>query len=546
MDDQSEQPGWETSPGTGALLTANASAPVFHYDLSAALAGDDRARMFSMPGRRVAVIDIGSNSGRVVVLQIAERGVLEVIDELRAPLRLARALDHDGRLTTGGFETVLDAMGDFVALAKGQGAEEIRAVGTFAMREAKNGGVLAELIRERFGVEVEIVDGYREARFGFTGAVYGIDVTDGLSIDIGGGSLQVVRFRDRAPEYAWTFPFGALRLTDQFIQNDPPKNGELRALRRLLREAFAEAGLPRLGPGEALVGTGGTIRNIGKIDLRRAVYPVNRLHGYRVGRDRVRRMARALARIDATRRAATPGLNAGRADSIVAGAIAVDEVMELVGATELHVSGQGLREGAIRGMVSEALPPPDAVRAASIRSLCSSFERWNRPHAERRAQLARELFDALMPSADPLLREALDHAAQVIDVGATIDVYNRHARAADLVLDSDLQGFSHRAIVAVAALLLLAERPGANLKQYRPIVETLSAEELASAATLLDLADQIERRSPPSELVQAAVVVSNDAVEVRAPVSRWWLGRDAAERFRATFARDLAIVSALD
>ena len=107
-----------------------------------------------MPGRRVAVIDIGSNSGRVVVLQIAERGVLEVIDELRAPLRLARAMDHDGRLTNQAFETTLDAMGDFVALAHGQGAEEIRAVGTFAMREAKNGGVLAELIRERFGLTV--------------------------------------------------------------------------------------------------------------------------------------------------------------------------------------------------------------------------------------------------------------------------------------------------------------------------------------------------------------------------------------------------------
>ncbi len=496
-----------------------------------------------MSGRRVAIIDIGSNSGRVVVLQIAERGVLEVIDELRAPLRLARTLDHDGRLTNQAFETTLDAMGDFVALARGQGAEDIRAVGTFAMREAQNGGVLAELIRERFGVSVEIVDGYREARFGFVGAVYGIDVNDGLSVDIGGGSLQIVRFRDRAPDYAWTFPFGALRLTDGFLASDPPKNGEVRALRKHIREALREAGVPQLAEGEALVGTGGTIRNLAKIDLRRERYPMSRLHGYEVPRDGVRRISRFLARVDAARRAAVPGLNSSRADSIVAGAIAVDEVMQFVGAGTLHVSGQGLREGVIRGMVSEALPPPEVVRAASIRALCRSFSRWNQPHAERRAQLAVSLFDTLMPQGSVLLREAVEHAAQVIDVGATIDVYNRHARAADVVIDSDLQGFSHRMLVAIASLLLLAERPGVSLKAYRPITDALPAEELAAAAAVLDLADQVERRSPPDADAQSTVVRRDGVLEVHAPVSRWWRGQERAVRFEAAFGLQLEIHS---
>lgn len=499
-----------------------------------------------MSRRRVAVIDIGSNSGRVVVLQDGERGVLEVVDELRAPLRLARALDYDGRLNNRAFETVLDAVGDFVALARGQGAEEIRAVGTFAMREAKNGGVLAELIRERFGVTVEIVDGYREAHFGFVGAVYGIDVTDGLSVDIGGGSLQLVRFRDRAPDYAWTFPFGALRLTDAFIQNDPPKNGEVRALRKHIREALTESGLPQLLEGEALVGTGGTIRNLAKIDLRKRRYPLGRLHAYEVSRDGVRRVARAMARLDTAARASTPGLNSSRADSFVAGAIAVDEVMEFVGAGSLHVSGQGLREGVIRGAVSEALPPPDAVRAASIRSLCRAFYRWDEPHAERRSRLAVALFDALMPEADPRLREALDHAAQVIDVGATIDVYNRHARAADVVIDSDLQGFSHPMLVAVASLLLLAERPSANLKAFRPIIDELPEDDLGRAAAILDLADQVERRSPPSLIGEPSVLVDDDTVEVRAPVLHWWRGQESAARFRDTFGRDLSISSVLE
>ena len=501
--------------------------------------------MSPMLGERVAVIDIGSNSGRVVVLEVGERGTLEVIDELRAPLLLARALDHDGRLTHLGFERTIEAVADFVALARGQGAGEIRAVGTFAMREAKNGKVLAELIRERFGVPVEIVDGYREAHFGFAGAVYGVDVTDGLSLDVGGGSLQLVRFRNRAPEHAWTFPFGALRLTDGFFRGDPPKPSEVRALRSHLRAALADAHVPTLASGEALVGTGGTIRNLAKMDLRRRRYPLSRLHGYLVPHAGVRRAARGLARIDAAARAAVPGLNSSRADSIAAGAIAVDEVMSFVGAQEMHVSGQGLREGVIRGAVLEMLPEPAVVRAASIRSLCGEFRRWSRPHSDRRSQLAVALFDAVMPDAAPRLRECLHHAAQVIDVGATIDVYNRHSRAADVVLDSDLQGFSHSQLAAVAALLLLAERPGVSLKMLRPLVDELPFAELAGAAALLDLADQVERRSPPDVFRDAVVERVDGAVVLHAAVSRWWRAAECRQRFDDTFGLELRVVSEL-
>lgn len=495
-----------------------------------------------MAGRRVAVIDIGSNSGRVVVLEQHEDGVLDVIDELRAPLRLARALDAEGRLTAEAFTTTLAALGDFVALARGQGAAEIRGVGTFAMREAVNGGVLAQLVRERFGVPVEIVDGQREAHFGFAGAVYGIDTEHGLCVDIGGGSLQIVQFHHRTAERAWTFPFGALRLTDQFIASDPPRSSDLRLLRRHVRRALRAAGVPQLGEGEALVGTGGTIRNLAKIDVRRGLSPVGRLHGYVVSRAGIRRILRNLVRVDAAQRAAISGLNSGRADSIVAGATAVDAVMEYLGAGGITVSGQGLREGVIRATLLESLPPAESVRRSSVRALCHAFIRWNEPHADRRARLAVALFDALAPDGDPALREALHHAAQVIDVGATIDVYNRHQRSADVVLESDLQGFSHRLLVATAAVLRLAERPGVSLKALRPFIDEFSPDALEATAALLALADEVERRSPPDAEGQPRVSLEDGVLRVEAPVSEWWRAEEAAARIDRDFRRRLEVV----
>ena len=497
-----------------------------------------------MAGRRVAVIDVGSNSGRVVVLEQSEDGVLEVIDELRAPLRLARALDFEGRLTPEAFDTTIQAIGDFVALAHGQGAEEIRAVGTFAMREAQNGGVLVELIRERFDVHIEIVDGQREARFGFAGAVYGIDVEDGLSVDIGGGSLQIVEFRERTALRAWTFPFGALRLTDQFIISDPPKQTEIRLLRRHIRRALSLAGVPALAEGQLLVGTGGAIRNLAKIDLRRRSSPVQRLHGYMLERPRLRRSIQAMTRVDTAKRASIVGLNSSRADSIVAGSLAVDTVMRYVGAEQLAVSGQGLREGLIRATLLETLPPPEAVRRSSIRSLCRAFIRWNQPHADRRAHLAVSLFDLLLPDGDSMLREAIEHAAQVIDVGATIDVYNRHQRSADVILESDLQGFDHRMLVAISAILRLAERPETSLKVLRPIVDTIDAEALEAAAAILELADEIERRSPPQALGSSRVTLRGDQIQITAPVSAWWSPATSVERFASVFGVGLEVSSA--
>lgn len=501
---------------------------------------DERASMGAMP-RRLAVIDLGSNSGRVVVLEAGEDGALDIIDEMRAPLRLARALDHEGRFTAEAFDRVIATVGDFLAVARGQGAQEIRAVGTFAMREAGNGGVLAEVLRQRFGVEVEVIDGPTEARYGFAGAVYGIDVRDGLCVDIGGGSLQVTRFVARRPERLWTFPFGGLRLAERFIASDPPKPAELRTLRREVRAALRSAGVPALLPGESLVGTGGTVRNLAKLDLRRINHPVSRLHGYEMDRARLSRILGSLATLTVARRAAVPGLTSGRADSIVPGGLALDAVMGLVGAESLHVSGQGLREGVVRGLWDGRLPSPEVVRRSSVRALCRRFSRWSEPHARRRARTALALWDALAPRGDARLREALEHAAQVIDVGATIDVYNRHERSSEVVLESDLQGFSHALLAATSAILRLAERPGTSLKPYRPLIDGFAVDGLEAAGTVLALADEIERRWPNGDDREASVTVAEGVVRVIAPVSPWWRSDGIVDRVRRAFDADLLV-----
>src|SRR5213076_2667011 len=158
--------------------------------------------------------------------------------------------------------------------------EQTVAVATAAVREASNGDELIQRARSELGIPVEIADGEEEARLGFLGAVHGLPIEHGIVLDVGGGSLQLVHFRDRQLQRSWSLKLGALRLSDRFLRSDPPSRGEMRALKQHVYELLEAAGVSTLLADERMVGTGGTVRNVAKIDRRvQGDYPISRLHG---------------------------------------------------------------------------------------------------------------------------------------------------------------------------------------------------------------------------------------------------------------------------
>ena len=173
-----------------------------------------------MAGKPLAVIDVGSNSGRVVVLRL-HGAHIEILADARAPLRLAAEL-KDGKLRSAAIERTVAAMRDFRAIAEAAGVTRIAAVATSAVREASNRDDLIQAIASEVGIDVDIIDGEEEARFSFLGAVYGLAIENGCLVDIGGGSVEVSRFKDRELQESWTLPLGALRLSKRFLQTDPP------------------------------------------------------------------------------------------------------------------------------------------------------------------------------------------------------------------------------------------------------------------------------------------------------------------------------------
>ena len=185
-------------------------------------------------------------------------------------------------------ERALEALRDFDAIARGAGARRTFAVATAAMRDAANGPDLIERVRRELGIEIQIIDGEREALYGLRGGISGLPVENGLFFDVGGGSMQVTRFRARRLVQAWSFPLGSLRLSGAFLASDPPTRGRDPApCATTCGDVLAAIGPQLLGSGEMLVGTGGTVRNLAKIDRRQREYPITRVHGYALEQPRL-------------------------------------------------------------------------------------------------------------------------------------------------------------------------------------------------------------------------------------------------------------------
>jgi exopolyphosphatase/guanosine-5'-triphosphate,3'-diphosphate pyrophosphatase len=392
----------------------------------------------------IAVVDLGSNSGRVSVFRPTSLGHLEILADARAPLRLAHDINEQGRIGDEAIERIIDAVRDFLAVASGAGAARIVAAATSAIREAENGSEVVDRIEAETGLRVDVVEGDREAAYAFHGAVHGLAVEDGLLFDVGGGSMELSRFVDRGMVRAWTLPLGSLRLSDRFVTTDPPSDEEISTLRKFVRETLEDAGLPSLGPDERLVGTGGTVRNLARVDERRHRHFIPHLHGYTLPGDRLAQVTGLLLARKAAKRRSTPGLNADRVDSIVGGAVAVEGLVEHVGASDVLVSAQGLREGAALAALGYGVMDPSAVRGASLAALAERFTTWDQDRARRRAEIAERLRETLVPDATGDDREALAEAATVLDIGRALDYYDRFEEAATVLLGADLAGYSHR------------------------------------------------------------------------------------------------------
>ena len=467
--------------------------------------------------RYTAVIDIGSGSARAVVMQVNQGGGIEIVAQQRVTLNLMSHVRSDGYLDAKGVVSTLDALEDFALVARAYGIETIHAVATAALRESGNAETITDAAHQRFGVPLRIIDGSDEAAYCFVGAIHGLRTNDGLLADIGGGSTELVRFRDRELVSSASLPLGSLRIANQFDLADLPSESSVHAAYEHVRTVLYEAGVEPLEDGATLVGSGGSVRLLSRLDRGREPYPIIKLHGYEIGADALADQVAQMSAMSRTERAGTPGMNPERSHSVIGGAVVTHALMQHLGTDRLLVSGQGLREGLARHPDPPAecervrLPGLGSVRSESLEDLVSRFAPRFGQRGERRAELAGRIADAVWQGGNRQVTNSLRCAARLLDIGNAVDYYNRLNRTASIIVRTDLPGFTHGESAQIAATLLAAEFD--TLPRRFRQSRLLSAAELRliqQAAAILVAADELDGRLPQGTAANVVTIGRED------------------------------------
>lgn len=261
-----------------------------------------------------------------------------------APLKLIRHIGADGRLSQVAIRATVEALTRFREQALALGAQSIEAVATSAVRDAANQDDLLTAVRA-IGVDIRILDGESEGVCAVVSAVNSLPFTEGFVVDQGGGSLQIAQVVTRRARQVVSLPLGALRLTDRFFLADPPDAASITALRRHLESEFALLPWFNTASGGLLVGVGGSLRAIAKIDRRMRGSAGQGAHGYVLSLDGIEAVWELTSRVPALSRAAIPGLAAHRVETVAAAALTYRTLLLAGGVRSITVSAHGIREG---------------------------------------------------------------------------------------------------------------------------------------------------------------------------------------------------------
>ncbi|MGQ0767123.1 MAG: Ppx/GppA phosphatase family protein [Gemmatimonadota bacterium] len=404
----------------------------------------------SRPARsvRLGAIDIGSNSIRMIVADVTPDGRIRVIDEMKAAPRLGSGVDMNGILSEPSMRHAIEALQRMTTLARQHGVMKLDAVATSAVRDAANGRGFLDNVRRESGLRVRVLDGEDEARFAFRSALAHFDLARSRTVvmDIGGGSLELAMCADGLLERLVSLPFGAIRMTEQFLGSHPSRK-DLRKLRKHVRGDLREALPIKDWRGAQLIASGGTFTNLAGIHLyRRGSGSVaGKVHGTHVPREELEHIIDLLHGSSGEERQQIRGLNPGRADIILAGLTVAAEVMACTEARDLVVSAYGIREGILLESAKVRTIPadPGEARERSVRVFAERCH-YEVPHAQQVRRIALQLFDAIGRRLDCTAadRAILGDAALLHDVGYHINYNQHHKHSYHLIIHADLLGMS--------------------------------------------------------------------------------------------------------
>ena len=448
---------------------------------------------------RIAVIDLGSNTARLVVMHAIPGYSYRLLDEIREVVRLRQGMTGAGlseKAEARGFSTLRL----FKRFCDSNAVDLIFPTATSAVREAVNGPAFVERVAQELDLSLRVLTGQEEAYYGVIGALNEVPIDRGFVLDIGGGSAQVSEVCDGQFLRGDALTLGALALTERFVHHDPIKSSEYEAVSAEIERQLDT--LPWTRPIETtketsrLIGMGGTVRNLAAIEAARQNYPLNTLHGFALTRTSVEKSIQMFREVSLEKRQKIPGLHKDRADIILPGAVVLLKVMERLGAEHITISIGGLREGIFLEKFWGHLPYPviPDVRRFSVLNMARNYG-YQKGHANHVRFLALRVFDQLAPlhGYDMLDREMLDAAALLHDLGSVVGYKDHDKHSQTLIEFNGLAGYTPREIAIIALLARYHRKGTPSLEGYNDLLDKKDKILIERLSAILRLSEFLER-----------------------------------------------------
>ena len=446
--------------------------------------------------KKIGIIDIGSNSIRLVIVQINKDKSYRVVDEIKESVRLGKDMTINGGLNQSRIDNAIYTLAIFKRLCIIQNITEILAVATEAVRKASNQIEFLNRVKVELSMEIRVLTGKEEAYYDYFGAINSMDFSDALIIDIGGSSSELIYVKNRELKDSISLPFGAINLTERFSLQKNMNDKSETEIKEFLISLYKDIPWLKEVENVPIIGIGGTIRNIAKLSKKKTNYPIDNLHNYRITANEVIAIYDEVKVKDATQRKKLKGLSKERSDIFVGASTVLITLIQYLNLKELHVSGSGLRDGFLYEYIFKNNKPINNVLDFSLKNNLLNYE-IDLQHPRHVWMLTETLYNELQPILNIPINpyKILKTAAMLHDIGIVISYYDHHKHSSYMIANSKINGLTHKEQLMASYIAALHRKNEfkINLKLYQDLITQQDLEIINKLSVILRISENLDR-----------------------------------------------------
>ncbi len=449
---------------------------------------------------RIAIIDLGSNTARLLLVDVMDNGYFYIVDQLKETPRLGEGMERDGFLKPARIRETINTLKMFRKLCDVNKIERIIAVATAAVRRAKNQRSFLDEVSATCGIKLKVLSAEEEAMLVYRGVINTMDVPKGLILEIGGGSTKIVYYNRRNLLNYATLPFGAITLTELFGNDGLTPEEQAVKIEEFFTEQLKQIDwLKDVDSEVQMIGAGGSFRNLCRMTKIMKKYPLKTIHNYVLDEDDFNHVYTLLKGLDLDRKKKIKGLSSGRADILPSALAVASALKKYLGLGSIVISGSGLRTGI---MFNHAVPSTldKSISDTLLFSLNALVEFYgcNKVHVEQVVSLSIQLFKQLrvLHKFPRQYLKILKVAAYLHDSGKSIGLYNFEKNSAYIILNSSINGISHRDLVMASFVVSSTGIDDINQYEWARYKELLNDEDMDAVrkmGIILRIANSLDR-----------------------------------------------------